>query len=90
MIADSKLVYGEDGSYIIFVPNFLDVEEYGEHTFIAHMEGTPKVLYREWMRHKDEVLKGRILYGIKDKDYFQNNSIEIEEGLYEYIDKKYR
>jgi len=54
------------------------------------MEGTPKVLYREWMRHKDEVLKGRILYSIKDKDYFKNTSEEIQEGLYEYIDKKYR
>jgi len=89
MIADSKLVYGEDGSYIIFVPNFLDVEEYGEHTFIAHMEGTPKVLFREWMRHKD-IIKGRVFYSIKEQDFFQNNSIEIEEGLYEYIDKKYR
>lgn len=83
MIADSKLIYASDGSYLVVVKNFYkDVVDF-DHLFIAHMEGSLKSLYRLIPQHKD-VFNGRILFCIKDMNYFGSNSSEIMEGLYEY------
>lgn len=79
MIVDSRLMYSDDGSYIVFSKEYME-----GFTFIVHVEGTPKALYRLWKENRDE-LEGRILYCIKDKDFFSGHSVEIEEGLYEYI-----
>jgi len=83
MIADSKLIYSDDGSYLVVVPNMLkDVVDF-EHLFIAHMEGSLKSLYRLLPKHKD-VFTGRILFCTKDMNYFGSNSRKIMEGIYEY------
>jgi hypothetical protein len=79
MVVDAKIMYGEDGSYCCFSYDFMPGA-----TFIAHIEGTPKKLYRLWRKHRG-LFKGRILYCIKDKDYFSGHSRMIEDGLYEYI-----
>lgn len=90
MIHESKVVYGEDGSYIVFANNFLDTEKFGENTFIVHMEGTPKVLFKEWMRHKEEFLIGRIFFCTQFGNFFKNHSEEILPGVWEYTGDKYR
>jgi len=83
MIADSKLIYSEDGSYLVIVPNMLDSVVSFEHLFIAHMEGSLKSLYRELHKHKN-VFTGRILFCTKDMNYFSSNSSKLMEGIYEY------
>lgn len=88
MIVDSKTMFSKDGSYVVFSNTILHTDKFGPYTFIVHMEGTPKQLFRLWKEHRDEI-QGRLLYCIKDKDFFKNHSTEIEEDLYEYTAGKY-
>lgn len=83
MIVDSKTMFSEDGSYVVFSNSILGTDKYGEYTFILHLEGTPKQIYRLWKQHRPNI-KGRVLYCIKDIDFFKKHSREIEEDLYEY------
>lgn len=85
MITSSKTLFSEDGSYIVISHSILP-KEYGLYTFIIHFEGTPKQLYKLWKEHREHIF-GRVLYCIKELDFFKNHSREIEEGLYEYVGK---
>jgi hypothetical protein len=50
------------------------------------MEGIPKGLLRLFKEHR-KLFSDRILYCIKDTNFFINHCKEIEEGLYEYTGK---
>lgn len=88
MIHDAKVIYSEDGSYMVIARDFIRTDIYGPNIFIVHMEGTPKQLYKLGKEHYDELHKDRIFFCIKDKNYFGNHCEEILPGLFEYKRKK--
>jgi hypothetical protein len=86
MTANSTIIYGEDNSFFVVSNDILDSSEYGVNTFIVHTQGNPKSLYRLYKEHKD-MFKGRILFTYDITNFIKNNSVKVEEGLYEYTHK---
>ena len=82
MVVESKTLYTEDGSYIVI--SYDMIEGYDEHTFIIHMAGAQKSLYRLWKEHRD-LIRGRVLFCADFGNKFKKHSVEIEEDLFEYI-----
>lgn len=85
MITEGYIIYDAEGSYMV-ISNSILPESFGPCTFIAHMEGSPKVLFRLVQENKDK-MKGKILFCTKDINYFTNHCKEIQEGLYEFTGK---
>jgi hypothetical protein len=85
MKANSTVIYDEAGSYMVISDTILP-EPYTNYTFIVYMEGIPKGLLRLFKEHR-KLFSDRILYCIKDTNFFINHCKEIEEGLYEYTGK---
>lgn len=79
MVANSYTVYDEKGNYFVITQDLIQ-----DATFVVHVEGTRKSLMKLWKEHKD-LFVGRIFFCIKDVNLFENHSVEVEDGLFEYV-----
>ncbi|AIA83158.1 hypothetical protein AV947_gp43 [Podophage Lau218] len=75
-----------DGENYFVVANSYDIVGI-DGSYIIHLEGNPKKLYKLWIKYKKEIdIKN--LYFMKIKgDYFKNHSEAVAgcDGLYKYI-----
>jgi hypothetical protein len=82
MVAGSYTFYDEEGNYFVITHNVIK-----EHTFIVFMSGDKKPLMKLWLEHR-HLIKGRVFFCCDTGyNYFGKHSIEVEDGLYEYIGK---
>lgn len=84
MVVDGRVIYDEnEGSYGVLSNSVVDEALFGKNTFICHLEGNPKVIYRLFKQHSNEI-QGDLLFCYQDKNFFSNHSEEIAPGLWKY------